>query len=440
MKKVLYLLLCILVFPVIVNAKEDVYINKVEKDEFYGDVVEKSEPTFDGLSVNFDLRFSTVSSYATYKVTIKNDAKEEYKINQNGNGQVGYFIYTYKFADNSAIIKPGESKVLFVKVEFGENVPRDKFVNSVYTEDSEFVINFSNSLVNPETKAGIAILVMIILVLSIIAIVLLTHNKKALMGLVLVVLLVPVVVSAIKELSLSVKTRVEIDRSCNYKLVTNMGSFSNTEDVTEVCMDLDDEYSYVSRVVPTGGSLIGPGSTNFDNFDYAYLKVDNLYTYTDDDYVRVYKDETKQDLLVEVTKDMYALYPYSVGSDKQYNGVSYISRSFDKSEGYYVDKSQPGINTQIVATRDPLDTFEDNGPWIADGEDLAKFIIFSESIYSLNNDLTELCGIPPENAGFEGYMFRGFTNCRIYEEGKENVCGGHIYYANITFSCQIITR
>ena len=75
MKKYIYSLLILLLLPVIVLA-ENVSIksvNLVEKGDFV-EVVK--EPTFEGLNLNFDLKFNNVGDSATYKVVLENKDDE----------------------------------------------------------------------------------------------------------------------------------------------------------------------------------------------------------------------------------------------------------------------------------------------------------------------------------------------------------------------------
>ena len=140
MKRIKYLILvmALLLIPSIVNAEGNVSISKIEMKETKGDALEISKPTFEGLNVNYDLSFHTLGDSITYVATLKNGDKEEYKIaNKSTFSDTGYMEYTFAFSDNSNIIKPNETKDMYITIKYTKPVPDEKLVSGVYVEQNK---------------------------------------------------------------------------------------------------------------------------------------------------------------------------------------------------------------------------------------------------------------------------------------------------------------
>ena len=83
MRKFLFsILLSLLFIPVLVKA-EGVSIKSIELDSKSDNTTVKSEPTYEGLELNFDLGFKAKDDFAKYKVIIKNDTDTDYKISED---------------------------------------------------------------------------------------------------------------------------------------------------------------------------------------------------------------------------------------------------------------------------------------------------------------------------------------------------------------------
>ena len=64
--------------PFIVDAKESIEIKSIELDSKSENTIVKSEPTYSGLEMNYDLSFKTTGDYVKYKVIIKNTSDTDY--------------------------------------------------------------------------------------------------------------------------------------------------------------------------------------------------------------------------------------------------------------------------------------------------------------------------------------------------------------------------
>ena len=91
MKKYLLFILVLLV-PFFVKAESKVKITEVELVEKDDSVEVIEEPTFEGLSIDFNLKFSRPNTSVSYKIIVKNESKKDYEINDGKKYTKGDFI------------------------------------------------------------------------------------------------------------------------------------------------------------------------------------------------------------------------------------------------------------------------------------------------------------------------------------------------------------
>lgn len=224
MKKItkILLLIAILLSPIFVNAKEKVEITNIEEIEKKGEVIVLAEPTYEGLTINYNISFNNLNDSIKYKVTIKNNDTEEYKIsNETIFSESGYISYSFSFEDNINIIKPSESKDMFITVAYTKEVPDNQLVSGAYVEQNKMDIIFVNdegNIPNPNTNST-TVFIFIIVLMLLIGIILFKRNRKLSILLLVISLLLPVSVYALKEIKLTLNTRIEINNErefCNY--------------------------------------------------------------------------------------------------------------------------------------------------------------------------------------------------------------------------------
>ena len=155
MKKYLLFILVLLV-PFFVKAESKVKIIEAELVEKDDSVEVLEEPTFEGLSIDFNLRFSEQDTGIIYKITVKNDSNKDYEINDGKKDTEGdYFYYAIQVEDDSKIIKAGETKELLLGVYYNKYVPLDGFKDRKYNESNKMSINLSNDeVINPYTSSN----------------------------------------------------------------------------------------------------------------------------------------------------------------------------------------------------------------------------------------------------------------------------------------------
>ena len=222
MKKLVFLLL--LLFPFMVRAVENVKITNIEQIEKSETVTVKTDPTFEGLKINFDFKFTNLNDFIKYKVTIKNEDNKDYEIESGVSFNEGEYIkYEFGMNGDSAIIKPGESKEMSLKITYVKEPSPEYFVDGSYVEQNSMTIDLSSSTEqkssvdpasqkqedNPHTGAtSVLIFITILLVSGVILTVAIRKNDKVLMTLVL--LLIPISIYAIEKITLEIETKIEL--------------------------------------------------------------------------------------------------------------------------------------------------------------------------------------------------------------------------------------
>ena len=73
------LFLILLLLPIMVHA--EVKITSVELENSTVGLDAEEHPGYQGLKINFNLKFSNIKEFARYKVIIENDTDKDYEIN-----------------------------------------------------------------------------------------------------------------------------------------------------------------------------------------------------------------------------------------------------------------------------------------------------------------------------------------------------------------------
>ena len=228
--KLLLLFISLLILPSISYAldsnNKNIYIDSV-------DVIEKSNNTeilnpasFNGLTINSDIKFLEKNDYIIYKVIIKNNSTKSYKINNNIKSSE-YIKYDCSFDNNNNIVKAKSKLTMKITVTYQKEVPQNMMNDDgTFTETKNMVINLAqgNSIINnPNTSSTIIFLLMfitvIVCIVSIIGI--RKHNNvKALLIIFGVSFLsLPLSIMAIESLQIQINSKVTIespDEFCVY--------------------------------------------------------------------------------------------------------------------------------------------------------------------------------------------------------------------------------
>lgn len=211
----LYFSLMFLVFFSITNvyAADNVKIKSVELVDKSVNTIETSEATFNGLTMNFDLKFTNVNDYAKYKVTVENKENKDYKILIDSNfDNSKYIAYDYVKADS---LKANSDTEFYVTVSYKNEVSEDSFSDGKYSEKNSAVLKLDDgSVSNPITSNNEAILIIGLLIITVGLFVLFkSKTNKNISFIVLVIfLLMPLFVKAIDSLKITVNSNIMIEK------------------------------------------------------------------------------------------------------------------------------------------------------------------------------------------------------------------------------------
>lgn len=218
MKKII-LLIALLFIPVMVNAAQcdtsKVYIKSIEKGTITGEVEEKTEATAKDKSINLDLKMNAVNDNIQYKVLLVNESDEDYILDKNSLS-VGNEYFNYSFeTNNSNVIKAKSSKELILNVQYKKEVPSAMFEGNVYRDNNSMQLNLNSEerIPNPNTGLKYGLIVLIILLIPVLFLVIRkTNQRKLLLVLISLGLLIPFSVKAICSCSIKIDAAIEIEK------------------------------------------------------------------------------------------------------------------------------------------------------------------------------------------------------------------------------------
>ena len=120
--KGLFILLIILsILSINVSAEtcnpDKISIESISTLDKTNNVEEIEEASKEGKNIKLNLSMSDVGDYIKYKLIIKNDSNEDYKLAEKSlNIESDYMNYSFELEDNSDIIKANSSKIIYLKV------------------------------------------------------------------------------------------------------------------------------------------------------------------------------------------------------------------------------------------------------------------------------------------------------------------------------------
>jgi hypothetical protein len=277
MKKILFFLLLLIPFI----AKAEVRITDAILVDSTEEIEAEKKPAFHNLDIKFNLKFQELQNFAKYKITIKNDTKKDYEINDGEQFSKGEYIkYEFELVENEDnIIKPNQEKIIYITASYNKEVPAELFKAGKYVEDNAMDINMTPTEVNPKTKVGYIVLIAAILMIASLAIVLINKYKINKFALVFLgILAIPLTISAIEKIVIKIQTNIEIlapekmfsfnpsgcNSNLNYGLIRNIKyrvgmtfeDFINSEYFTnlqgDVLPSMENELEPASRITIEG--------------------------------------------------------------------------------------------------------------------------------------------------------------------------------------------
>ena len=219
--KLLLILLLIVFIPFLVKAetceKDKISIESIEIEEKSEFIEEIEKPIVDDKNIYLNISIPTVENTINYKLIIKNNSNEKYKIDINGlNSNSNYIEYKLETDDKLNIIKPNSSKTIYLTIKYKDEVPEDSFQNEKFIIDQNIKLNLisddniiANILNNPNTgNISLFIIIFILLIIGILFIVL--GKKKYIKFIVLIIGLIPISIYATCKTEININSKVTI--------------------------------------------------------------------------------------------------------------------------------------------------------------------------------------------------------------------------------------
>ena len=263
MNKIKFFLFAILVsvFMIPNVFAKGVEIKSIELDSKSENTTINSEPTFNGLEMNFDVSFKQKNDFAKYKVIIKNDTGVDYKISDDTSFNDSKYI-TYKYEVGSELKAKSEVTV-YVTMTYTKEVDASLMTESKYTETNKAIVQLKNEVDNPNTGVfNSTLLLMIVMIGAIIGLFIL--NKKYNMQNMTMILLVgilisPMLIHAIETIKLTMNVNVEIEKGyeVGYYISdailipeSEKKNYESTDDTECVVIYLgENKYNYCENVI-----------------------------------------------------------------------------------------------------------------------------------------------------------------------------------------------
>ena len=261
MKKRLLLIIIMSLFfiPYIVNAEtcdiSKITITSMEQKSIEGNTEEVEDPTFKDRNINFNLKMYEVGDSITYDMTIKNDSKEDYMIDEDTfKTDSKYIIYTLKTNDGSNVVKAKSNKDVTLIVEYKKEVDSSLLNNNKFDasnnlklslntslKEKELNVITTNNIKNPLTGYSIISLIILVLLVSTIIYLSIYNKKKLNKYLIIVVFLIPISVYGVCKVDIEVESIIEIEKLP--KLFDTVVGLANEENacVTKYEGDVTDE-------------------------------------------------------------------------------------------------------------------------------------------------------------------------------------------------------
>ncbi len=308
MKKILLsILLFVMFIPFIVKAEtcnpDKVSISSITIEESSDNVTEIDEATVSGKNINVKLSMSEVGDSITYKVIFKNDSNEDYELDKNSfNISSDYIDYVLESEDNSNIIKANSSKVVYLKVNYANEVPEDKFESGTFsdnktmtlnlaTEDTENILDIMN---NPKTGGQLYLVIIMVILLICSTIYIIFRKKKLVKFMVLIIglsIMIPISVHALCKAEIKIDSSITInknksicfeynDKDDNNQVKTKYFNYIPGERLVDTINNYQDDFSNImsSLSCPKGDSIVGgvmhityKNSENIESFENISL-------------------------------------------------------------------------------------------------------------------------------------------------------------------------
>ena len=387
MKKYIGLLLCVFLMPMFAFAADkcnqnEIQIKNLKLTNRENSAYEVEPASVQNNEIQTNLDFFEVGDSIVYEFVIKNNSAEDFVINQDSVGiDSPYIQYDIKILDGNYLIQPGKEKKVQLNITYKNPVSNADYQNGSFQETNMLSFQLKNGSHNPITSPNYMIVLVVLIVMTISILFLHKRSQKALL-VILGIVITPLLVKAVCETSILVNSNVSIMR-CNYRFVTDVGTFSETEDLKEICVN---ELNMNDKTYPMG----------YCNSNCTHSKVRVLPAdFHDNSFVKVY--DADNNLMKTITKDDFSENQYSITSGDFLDEL-FTPFIFDKYPVHLeVSDDLEDCNYYAEAfTYDHVYYSIEDGPWITDPTSLHQMEVYMKSIMDSDEE--------------DYYCFRGFVN------------------------------
>lgn len=215
---------------------DKVTISSITVENKSDNVEELNKATTNNKNINLNLSMSEVGNFIEYKIILKNNSNDDYKLDKNRlNITSNYIDYIIESKDKSIVVKSNSSKTIYLKVQYKNNIPDDEFNSGVYNDNKTIVVNLSTRnaldiITNPKTGNYAIYLFGIVLIISGTLFIILRKNKYAkTMMLIFTAIMIPMSVYAICKFNIKITSNVEIKTNNPYVYTVNIRDSSKPD-------------------------------------------------------------------------------------------------------------------------------------------------------------------------------------------------------------------
>lgn len=222
MKKYILLFLLLFLIPFVTYGESCdtslVSVSSISLEKSSDDVAEIKDATINGKSISLNMNMFEVGDIAKYKIVVKNESKNDFELDSDFIvNDSKYIEYKLESDDKSNIIKGNSSKVLYVSIEYKEEIPEEMFKNGKYVVKKDMSVNLSakGDIDNPKTGASLRLVLICIIVIFIIGLISFIMVKKripmkAIVFIGVGISLIPLTIYAICKCEVTIESVVEI--------------------------------------------------------------------------------------------------------------------------------------------------------------------------------------------------------------------------------------
>ena len=319
-KKIQSLIIIFMFIGITTVYAENVKIESITLDSKSDRTEIISEPTYEGLSIRFNLKFVEVNDYAKYKIIINNQDNEDYEIEGlNDFKSSKYVAYSFNYDNSKNKIEKNSKSTVYVTIKYVKEV-EDTLVDKTgkYTEYNSLVLNLGNDnsiiegnpvskkieqvIDNPSTGDRIVIAFIAILLITGIFLILKKHNKQKYINvLIITMLMIPTIVFALNKIKITIDSTILIEKKINIIESRYVNNNTNVErdfwqyyqyiySITfKNKIEKPEEYEYEYDVSDKKDKsvmayLVGREDYNYD-YDLYIMADGNIYANPDSSYV-----------------------------------------------------------------------------------------------------------------------------------------------------------